>query len=59
MPMYCVCAFSIHQESPDMILVDKPLVLEVVLSHIRIPIPFSSHFPLSVVDRPYFSHLNS
>jgi hypothetical protein len=42
-----------------MILDDKPLVLEVVLSHIRIPIPFSSHFLLLVVDRPYFSHLNS
>jgi hypothetical protein len=29
----CVCAFSLHQESPDMILGDKPLISEVVLSH--------------------------
>jgi hypothetical protein len=28
----CVCAFSLHQESPDMILGDKPLISEVVLS---------------------------
>jgi hypothetical protein len=29
----CVCAFSFHRESPDMILGDKPLIYEVVLSH--------------------------
>jgi hypothetical protein len=29
----CVCAFSFHQESPDMILGYKPLIFEVVLSH--------------------------
>jgi hypothetical protein len=29
----CVCAFSLHRESPDMILGDKPLISEVVLSH--------------------------
>jgi hypothetical protein len=28
----CVCAFSLHRESPDMILGDKPLISEVVLS---------------------------
>jgi hypothetical protein len=28
----CVCAFSLHRESPDMILGDKPLIFEVVLS---------------------------
>jgi hypothetical protein len=28
----CVCAFSFHRESPDMILGDKPLISEVVLS---------------------------
>jgi hypothetical protein len=28
----CVCAFSLHRESPDMILGDKPLIYEVVLS---------------------------
>jgi hypothetical protein len=27
----CVCAFSLRQESPDMILGDKPLIFEVVL----------------------------
>jgi hypothetical protein len=30
--MCCVCTFSLRQESPDMILGDKPLFLEVVLS---------------------------
>jgi hypothetical protein len=29
----CVCAFSLRQESPDMILGDEPLISEVVLSH--------------------------
>jgi hypothetical protein len=28
----CVCAFSLRRESPDMILGDKPLISEVVLS---------------------------
>jgi hypothetical protein len=28
----CVCAFLLHRESPDMILRDKPLISEVVLS---------------------------
>jgi hypothetical protein len=28
----CVCAFSLHRESPDMILGDKHLISEVVLS---------------------------
>jgi hypothetical protein len=28
----CVCAFSLHRESPDMIMEDKPLISEVVLS---------------------------
>jgi hypothetical protein len=30
----CVCAFSIHRESPDMILGDKSLISEVVLSQL-------------------------
>jgi hypothetical protein len=29
-----VCAFSLHRESPDMILGDKPLISEVVLSQL-------------------------
>jgi hypothetical protein len=29
----CVYAFSLRRESPDMILGDKPLISEVVLSH--------------------------
>jgi hypothetical protein len=29
----CVCAFSLHRESPNMILRDKPLISKVVLSH--------------------------
>jgi hypothetical protein len=32
----CVCAFSLHRESPDMILGDKPLISEVVLSQCKI-----------------------
>jgi hypothetical protein len=32
MLMCCVCAFSLRRESPDMILGDEPLILEVVLS---------------------------
>jgi hypothetical protein len=31
--MCCVCIFLFHRESPDLILVDKPLISEVVLSH--------------------------
>jgi hypothetical protein len=34
--MYCVCVFPLHQESPDMILRDKPLIFEVVLSQLVI-----------------------
>jgi hypothetical protein len=30
----CVCAFSLRRESPDMILGDKPLIFEVVLSQV-------------------------
>jgi hypothetical protein len=34
--MCCVCAFSLCQESPDMILGDESLILEVVLSQLVI-----------------------
>jgi hypothetical protein len=34
--MCCVCVFSHHRESPDMILRDKPLIFEVVLSQLVI-----------------------
>jgi hypothetical protein len=30
----CVCTFPLHRESPDMILADKPLISEVVLSQL-------------------------
>jgi hypothetical protein len=30
----CVCAFSLHRESPNRILRDKPLISEVVLSQL-------------------------
>jgi hypothetical protein len=30
----CVCAFSLRQESPDMILGDEPLISEMVLSQL-------------------------
>jgi hypothetical protein len=32
----CVCTFSLHRESPDMILEDKPLISEVVLSQLSL-----------------------
>jgi hypothetical protein len=32
--LVCVCAFSLHRESPDMILGDEPLISEVVLSQL-------------------------
>jgi hypothetical protein len=35
----CVCAFSLRRESPDMMLGDKPLISEVVLSHQHIKDP--------------------
>jgi hypothetical protein len=31
----CVCVFSLHRESPNMILGDKPLISEVVLSQLE------------------------
>jgi hypothetical protein len=36
MLMYCVCAISLHRESPDMSLGDEPLISEVVLSQLII-----------------------
>jgi hypothetical protein len=30
----CVCAFSLHRESPNMIMGDKPLISELVLSQL-------------------------
>jgi hypothetical protein len=36
MLMYCVCVFLLHRGSPDMILGDEPLILEVVLSHMEV-----------------------
>jgi hypothetical protein len=33
--MCYVCVFSLRRESPDMILEDKPLISEVVLSHLQ------------------------
>jgi hypothetical protein len=31
----CVCAFSLRRESPNMILGDRPLIYEVVLSQLH------------------------
>jgi hypothetical protein len=63
MVMCCVCVFSLHQESHGMILDDKPLISEVVLSHlahliIRSFVPIHhplkdkviSHFPNCLQD---------
>jgi hypothetical protein len=38
--MYCVCVFSLHRESPNMILGNEPLISEVVLSQLAAsPLP--------------------
>jgi hypothetical protein len=42
----CVCAFSLRRESPDMILGDKPLIFEVVLSQ------------LAINDKDEWKHIN-
>jgi hypothetical protein len=34
MLMCCVCVFSLHRESPGIILGDKPLISQVVLSQL-------------------------
>jgi hypothetical protein len=34
--MCCVCVFLLRRKSPDMILGDRPLILEVVLSQLVI-----------------------
>jgi hypothetical protein len=49
----CVCTFSLHRESPDMILGDESLILEVVLSHVwvsqdRFQSSYGSHRGLSI-----------
>jgi hypothetical protein len=41
----CVCAFSLRRESPDMILGDKPLIFEVVLSQLATFVIGPSHPP--------------
>jgi hypothetical protein len=51
----CVCAFSLRRESPDMILGDKPLISEVVLSHTYRPATRTSYLDtysalLSVIE---------
>jgi hypothetical protein len=59
----CVCAFSLRRESPDMILGDKPLISEVVLSH---PMSFMRYSGVSFNSatiiatkfvRPHKSHM--
>jgi hypothetical protein len=47
----CVCTFSLRRESSDMILGDKPLISEVVLSQLRLAalaccVNVGSRFPL-------------
>jgi hypothetical protein len=44
MLMCCVCVFSLHRESPNMILGDEPLISKVVMSHppLQEPIPHPS-----------------
>jgi hypothetical protein len=50
----CVCAFSLRRESPDMILGDKPLIFEVVLSqplYSSVLVPRNIKAPMNL---PYF-----
>jgi hypothetical protein len=47
----CVCAFSLRRESPDMILGDKPLIFEVVLSQLTTLAEEVLHFSWTS-DRP-------
>jgi hypothetical protein len=47
----CVCAFSLRRESPDMILGDKPLIYEVVLSH-------SFNYQIVIIKHNHKSHMN-
>jgi hypothetical protein len=42
----CVCAFSLHRESPNMILGDKPIISKVVLSQRPAPSAPASASPL-------------
>jgi hypothetical protein len=46
MLMCCVYAFSLHQESPDMILGDECLIYDVVLSQlvIRARLGLNTHY---------------
>jgi hypothetical protein len=48
----CVCAFSLRRESPDMILGDKPLIFEVVLSHERSGLPQQLEEQESPLNQP-------
>jgi hypothetical protein len=40
--MCCVCIFSLHRESPDMILGDKPLFLRCFFHNYHIPFHFET-----------------
>jgi hypothetical protein len=57
----CVCAFSLRRESPDMILGDKPLIFEVVLSQpspeitVRFTGASSQHFTCTDKDNVFES----
>jgi hypothetical protein len=42
--LYCICVFSLHRESPDMILGDKSLISEMVLSHYIVLLAHANHF---------------
>jgi hypothetical protein len=61
----CVCAFSLHRESPDVILGDKPLISEVVLSQYLISTPGGRvvtkqtvmHAPLNLAGKLYKPNL--
>jgi hypothetical protein len=45
MLMFCVCVFSLHRESSDMILGDEPLISKVILSQlvIRVRLGLNTH----------------
>jgi hypothetical protein len=51
----CVCAFLLHRESLDMILGDKPLISEVVLSHYTLRNVLSKESQLREVQKEMIS----
>jgi hypothetical protein len=56
----CLYAFLLHQESPDLILEDGPLISEVVLSQLSNWISALCYLPMSITIAPFIGsrHVN-